>query len=76
MLGTVIWYSEIKGYGFIRVDGAPNGSLDYFVHHSVLPAANGRKFLLKAQRVQFEAMQREGKLCARDVRPLDEGGDQ
>ena len=38
--GTVKWFSDAKGYGFItQDDGAP----DVFVHHTAIQAANVKK---------------------------------
>jgi cold shock protein len=47
--GTVKWFNESKGYGFIQQD---NGS-DVFVHYSAI-SGNGFKTLTKGQRVQFD----------------------
>ena len=52
--GTVKWFSDEKGYGFITPD---EGSKDLFVHHSSI-AGDGFKSLAEGARVQFE--QREG----------------
>jgi CspA family cold shock protein len=47
--GTVKWFNETKGYGFItREDGG-----DIFVHHSEIQA-NGFKTLAEGQAVEFE----------------------
>jgi CspA family cold shock protein len=47
--GTVKWFSEKKGYGFIEQD---NGD-DIFVHHTGINGT-GFKTLNEGQRVQFE----------------------
>src|ERR1051325_857269 len=52
--GTVKWFNDSKGYGFISPD---EGSKDLFVHHSNI-AGDGFKSLAEGARVQFE--QREG----------------
>ena len=52
--GTVKWFNDAKGYGFITPD---EGSKDLFVHHSSI-AGDGFKSLAEGARVQFE--QREG----------------
>ncbi|MDR0238338.1 cold-shock protein [Acinetobacter sp.] len=46
--GTVKWFNETKGFGFIAVD---NGA-DVFAHFSEIQS-NGFKVLLEGQRVQF-----------------------
>ena len=50
MLGTVIWYSELKSYGFINPDGSPD---NVFVHMTALPKG-ARRILRKAERVVFD----------------------
>jgi len=52
--GTVKWFNDSKGYGFITPD---EGSKDLFVHHSNI-AGSGFKSLAEGARVSFE--QREG----------------
>lgn len=48
--GTVKWFNESKGYGFI----APSdGSADVFVHFSAI-VGSGFKALLEGQTVSFE----------------------
>jgi CspA family cold shock protein len=48
-LGTVQWFSRVKGYGFIRPDGQEE---DVFVHYSVING-DGYRNLSKGQRVEF-----------------------
>ena len=52
--GTVKWFNDAKGYGFIAPD---EGSKDLFVHFSNI-AAEGFKSLSEGSRVEYEA--REG----------------
>ena len=52
--GTVKWFSDPKGYGFITPD---DGGKDLFIHHSNI-AGDGYKSLAEGERVVFE--QREG----------------
>ena len=52
--GTVKWFNDTKGYGFITPD---QGGKDLFVHHSNI-AGEGFKSLTEGARVEFEA--REG----------------
>ena len=52
--GTVKWFNDSKGYGFITPD---EGSKDLFVHHSSI-GGEGYKSLAEGARVSFE--QQEG----------------
>ncbi len=52
--GTVKWFNDAKGYGFIAPD---EGSKDLFVHFSNI-AGEGFKSLSEGSRVEYEA--REG----------------
>lgn len=48
--GTVKWFNEAKGYGFISND---DGSGDVFVHFSAI-IAEGFRTLAEGQRVEYE----------------------
>ncbi|MEE8210788.1 MAG: cold-shock protein [Woeseiaceae bacterium] len=48
--GTVKWFNESKGYGFITPE---DGSKDVFVHHSAI-TGSGFKTLAEGQRVTFD----------------------
>jgi CspA family cold shock protein len=48
--GTVKWFNESKGYGFITPD---DGSKDCFVHHNAIQG-EGFKSLGEGQKVQFD----------------------
>ncbi len=51
--GTVKWFSDQKGYGFITPE---DGSKDLFVHHSGIQG-EGFKSLRDGQSVEFEVSQ-------------------
>ncbi len=51
--GTVKWFNEAKGFGFITPD---DGSKDVFVHFSAI-SGQGFKTLAEGQRVEFEISQ-------------------
>jgi len=50
--GTVKWFDESKGFGFIQQDSGP----DVFAHHSAI-AGTGFKTLAEGQRVEFTIAQ-------------------
>lgn len=63
--GTVKWFDEAKGYGFIHtVD-----SRDVFVHHSQVVSDDPLKSLATGQRVRFKRRVGRRSLEALDVRP-------
>ena len=47
--GTVKWFNDEKGWGFIAIDGQP----DVFVHYSEIQA-DGRRTLIEGQAVEFD----------------------
>ena len=51
--GTVKWFSDDKGYGFIKPD---DGGKDLFVHHTAI-AASGFKSLAEGAQVEYEEEQ-------------------
>ena len=60
--GTVKWYNETKGYGFIQPD---EGGKDVFVHATALERA-GMRGLREGQKIGYELQtdQRSGKTSA------------
>jgi len=50
--GTVKWFSDAKGFGFIEVEGGN----DVFVHHSAIQS-EGFRSLAEGQQVEFEVVQ-------------------
>jgi cold shock protein len=64
--GTVKWFDEQKGYGFIEPD---NGGKDVFVHISAVERA-GLRGLAEGQKISYEvqADRRTGKESAVDLR--------
>ena len=51
--GTVKWFNDAKGYGFITPD---EGGKDLFVHHSAI-AGSGFKSLTEGAKVEFESVE-------------------
>jgi CspA family cold shock protein len=66
--GTVKWFNNQKGYGFIAPDG---GGKDVFVHISAVERA-GMSTLRDGQKVSFEEVtdQRNGKRSAENLKAV------
>jgi cold shock protein len=63
--GTVKWFSNEKGFGFItREDGD-----DVFVHHTAIQS-EGYRSLAEGQKVEFEVVQGDKGLQASNVQPI------
>jgi CspA family cold shock protein len=50
--GTVKWFNDAKGFGFIQMDGGE----DVFVHQSAI-VMEGHRTLSEGQRVEFDVAQ-------------------
>ncbi len=60
--GTVKWFNETKGFGFIEQDNGP----DVFAHFSAINGS-GFKTLLEGQKVQFTVSQGQKGPQASDI---------
>ena len=63
--GTVKWFNESKGFGFLSQEGGP----DVFVHHTEI-RAEGYRTLSEGQKVQFEVVDSPKGPRAANVTPL------
>jgi CspA family cold shock protein len=64
--GTVKWFNDAKGYGFITQD---DGGPDVFCHHTALQA-EGFRTLQEGQRVEYEVTKGPKGLQAANVRAM------
>ena len=64
--GTVKWFNEGKGFGFIAPD---DGGKDLFAHFSEIQGS-GFKTLVESQRVEFEVTQGQKGLQASKINPV------
>jgi CspA family cold shock protein len=64
--GTVKWFNDAKGYGFITQQNGP----DLFVHYTSI-VASGRKTLVEGEQVSFEVTQGPKGPQATNVRRLN-----
>ncbi|HEY2027772.1 MAG TPA: cold-shock protein [Myxococcales bacterium] len=61
--GTVKWFNDSKGFGFISQEGGE----DVFVHHTAIQA-DGFRSLAEGDRVEFEVVKGPKGLQAQNVR--------
>jgi cold shock protein len=64
--GTVKWFNDSKGYGFIQ---PADGGKDVFVHHSNI-AGSGFKSLTEGAKVEFEVREGQKGPEAANVTPV------
>ncbi|SNS17341.1 cold shock protein (beta-ribbon, CspA family) [Geodermatophilus pulveris] len=69
--GTVTWFDDGKGFGFITPD---DGGADVFVHFSAIADRGGYRSLEEGQQVEFDLTQGQRGPQAEDVRPAGRGG--
>lgn len=65
--GTVKWFNNAKGYGFIL---CADGEGDVFAHYSAIQM-DGYKTLKAGQEVSFELIEGEKGLHATNIKPLE-----
>jgi CspA family cold shock protein len=63
--GTVKWFNDSKGFGFIQQEG----DKDLFVHHSAIQG-EGFKSLAEGERVSFDVVQGQKGPAAENVHKL------
>lgn len=64
--GTVKWFNNAKGYGFILAD---DGNTDIFAHFSAI-SMDGYKTLKAGQEVHFDIIEGEKGLHATTITPV------
>ena len=62
VVGTVKWFNDSKGYGFIQRESGP----DVFVHYRAI-RGEGHRTLVEGQQVEFAVIQGQKGLQAEDV---------
>jgi cold shock protein len=68
--GTVKWFSDAKGYGFIEREDAD----DIFVHHTAIEGS-GFKTLKEGETVEFDVMEEDKGPKAQNVVRVEAGGE-
>ena len=64
--GTVKWFNDAKGFGFITPDG---GGEDLFAHFSAIQSS-GFKTLQENQKVEFDVVSGPKGLQAANIKPV------
>ena len=67
VMGTVKWFNDDKGFGFITPD---NGGKDVFVHFRSINNSGGRATLNEGQKVSFTVSQGQKGPQADNVNPM------
>jgi cold shock protein len=65
IVGSVKWFSNERGYGFVTVDGDASAK-EYFVHYSYVKM-NGYKTLRAGQKVSFVLTETDRGVQAQDL---------
>jgi CspA family cold shock protein len=68
--GTVKWFNDAKGFGFIEPEG---GGADVFAHFSAVQT-EGFRTLKQGGRVRYELVQGPKGDLAQDIHPVDAEG--
>lgn len=66
--GTVKWFSNVKGYGFVNTD--ENTEEDIFVHFSAIEM-DGYKKLTAGQKIEFDVDEGPKGLQAHNIRSVN-----
>ena len=64
--GTVKWFNDAKGYGFIAPE---DGGKDLFVHHTAI-TGDGFRSLVEGAKVEYEAAEGQKGPEAKNVVPI------